>query len=66
MAAAVAAPTSALDAWEDPTVQAAFENGEDPAALGADGKPLEDGEAKKKTAARRQARCLIAPTPYPL
>lgn len=64
MAAAVAAPTSALDAWEDPTVQAAFENGEDLAALGADGKPLEDGETKKKTTARRKARCLIAPTPY--
>ena len=45
-AAATAPPASALDAWEDPAAQAAFESGEDPPALGPDGKPLEeDGEA---------------------
>jgi|EP01046_Picozoa_sp_COSAG06_P040819 hypothetical protein len=56
-AAATAPPASALDAWEDPAAQAAFESGEDPPALGPDGKPLEeDGEAKKKTTVKRKAR----------
>lgn len=60
MAAADVAPaTSALDAWEDPAVQAAFEKGEDLPALGEDGKPLEE-EPKKKTTARRKARCVFA------
>ena len=55
----VAPQTSALDAWEDPTVQAAFEKGED-VVIGEDGQPIPptagEGEAKKKAAVRRKAR----------
>eukprot|EP01043_Picozoa_sp_COSAG02_P046375 COSAG02_NODE_4330_length_5495_cov_21.736471_7_plen_63_part_00 len=53
--------TSALDAWEDPTVQAAFEKGE-AINIGEDGQPIvpgsgegEDG-GKKKATVRKKAR----------